>query len=230
LAGAKNQTNVITKFDMKASTLLKYSGALLLSAALSFPTFAQEKDKKDKKDAKQPGEAEMMAMMMEMAKMGENHKLLQEGVGTWSYKVKWWMSPDAPPTESSGTTTSRAIMNGRYIVSDHTGKMQMPGADGKMADMEFKGMATEGYDNAKKKFVATWVDNMGTGIMYLLGSYDATAKKFSYEADYEAMPGMVMKVREVLTVKDKDHRMMEFFEDRGGTQVKTMEISYTRKA
>jgi hypothetical protein len=71
---------------------------------------------------------------------------------------------------------------------------------------------------------------MGTGIMYLLGSYDATAKKFTYEADYEAMPGMVMKVREVLTVKDKDHRMMEFFEDRGGTQVKTMEISYTRKA
>jgi len=220
---------------MKASTFLKYSAALLLCGVMTLPSFAQDKEKekdketKDKKDAKQPGEAEMMAMMMEMAKTGENHKLLQEGVGTWSYKVKWWMSPEAPPSESSGTSTARAVFDGRYIVTDHSGKMQMPGPDGKPMDMEFKGMATEGYDNAKKKFVASWIDNMSTGIMSMTGTYDAAAKKFTYDAEYEAMPGMVMKVRQVLTVKDKDHRMMEFFEDRGGTQVKTMEINYTRK-
>ncbi len=218
---------------MKASILFRFSGAVLLSAAIAMPCFAQDKDKekdKENKDAKQPGEAEMMAMMMEMAKPGENHKLLQEGVGTWSYKVKWWMSPDAPPKESTGTSTARAIMDGRYIVTDHSGTMSMPGADGKTMEMPFKGMAVEGYDNAKKKFVASWIDNMGTGIMYLVGTYDSAGKKFTYDAEYEAMPGMVMKVREVITVKDKDHRMFEFFEDRGGTQVKTMEINYTRKA
>ena len=42
--------------------------------------------------------------------------------------------------------------------------MQMPGEDGKMKDMQFKGMGVEGYDNVKKKFVASWIDNMGTGI------------------------------------------------------------------
>jgi len=44
--------------------------------------------------------------------------------------------------------------------------MQMPGEDGKMKDMMFKGMGMEGYDNVKKKFVASWIDNMGTGIEF----------------------------------------------------------------
>jgi hypothetical protein len=42
--------------------------------------------------------------------------------------------------------------------------MQMPGPDGKMTDMEFKGMGIEGCDNVKN-FVSSWIDNMGTGIM-----------------------------------------------------------------
>jgi len=106
----------------------------------------------------------------------------------------------------------------------------MPGADGKLMDVEFKGMAVEGYDNAKKKFVSSWVDNMGTGIMNSEGTYDAGSSTFTYAAEYEPMPGMKTKVREVLKVTDNDHRTMEFFEDRGGKEVKTMEINYTRKS
>jgi hypothetical protein len=51
----------------------------------------------------------------------------------------------------------------------------------------------------------------------------------TYNGSYEPMPGMVTKVREVCKMTDADHHMMEMFEDRGGTLVKTMEISYTRK-
>lgn len=207
--------------------------AVLLSAAISMPLFAQEKDaaKKADKPAGQQNEADMMAMMMELAKPGENHKVLSQGVGTWSYTVKMWMSPDpnAPPMESTGTTVMREVMGGRYIVGDHTGKMQMPGADGKMTDMEFKGMSTEGYDNVKKKFVMTWIDNMGTGIMNLEGTYDPATRTMTYRAEYEMMPGMKSKVREVLKLTDQNHRTMEWYEDRGGTEVKSIEITYTRK-
>lgn len=205
-----------------------------LSLASSLPLKAQDAKKgKDggasSVDQKKPGEAEMMEMMMEMAKPGENHKRMQELVGTWSYAVKWWMNPESPPNESAGTTVTKSVMDGRYLISDHTGKMQMPGPDGKLMDMEFKGMAIEGYDNAKKKFVASWIDNMGTGIMNLEGTYDAATKTLTYLAEYEPMPGMKMKIREVVKITDERHHSMEFFENRGGKEVKTMQIDYERK-
>jgi predicted enzyme related to lactoylglutathione lyase len=120
-------------------------------------------------------------------------------------------------------------MGGRYVITEHTGKMQMPGADGKMTDTEFKGMSTEGYDNAKKKFVSTWIDNMGTGIMVSEGDYDAASKTLTYLGDYSPAPGVKTKTRQAIKFVDKDHRTMEMYEDRGGQEVKTMEISYTRK-
>ena len=208
--------------------------ALLLTSLIALPLFGEDaevkKDSAAKTDQKKSNESEMMAMMMEMAKPGEAHKQMQGMVGTWSYRTKWWMSPDSPPSESSGTSVTRSVMDGRYLISEHTGKFQMPGAEGKMMDMEFKGMAVEGYDNAKKKYVASWIDNMGTGIMNLEGTYDPAAKALTYYAEYEPMPGMKMKIREVITKSDNDHHTMEFFEDRGGKEVKTMQIEYIRKS
>jgi hypothetical protein len=49
------------------------------------PACIGSKQESPKKDAKQPNEAEMLAMMMELAKLGDNHKLLANGVGTWTY-------------------------------------------------------------------------------------------------------------------------------------------------
>jgi len=216
---------------MHYSTKLRWLTAAVLSAAISVPCLAQDKEKPNAKAAGQPSESEMMAMMMELAKPGENHKLLATGVGAWTYAVKMWMNPDpkAPPIESAGSSVVKPLMGGRYFTSEHTGKMPMPGADGKMTEMEFKGMSIEGYDNAKKKFVANWIDNMGTGIMNMEGDYDAATKSFTYLGTYEMMPGMKTKVRQVIKVQDHDHRTFEFYEDRGGTEVKTMEIAYTRK-
>ena len=48
--------------------------------------------------------------------------------------------PNAKPQESKGTATRKSAMDGRYATMDVTGKLQMPGEDGKMKDMQFKGM------------------------------------------------------------------------------------------
>jgi hypothetical protein len=98
-----------------------------------------------------------------------------------------------------------------------------------MQDFNFKGRSTEAYDNAKKKFVSSWIDNMGTGIMLSEGTYDPSTKTFTYHANYDMAPGVQTKIRETIKVTDKDHHLMEWFEDRGGKEVKTMEIAYTRK-
>jgi hypothetical protein len=119
-------------------------------------------------------------------------------------------------------------MDGRYFASEHSGKMSMPGQDGKMMEMEFKGTATEGYDNAKKKFVSSWIDNMGTGIMLMEGTYDPATKTVTYLGEEQPVPGMKIKVRQTITYADKDHHSMEFFEVHGGAEVKVMAIDYIR--
>jgi hypothetical protein len=207
---------------MNAKTLLRLI-IVVLAGAAAFPARSQS-------STNQPSESDMMATMTELAKPGENHKQFASLAGEWSYTVKFWMNPQSPPSESSGTTVSKLVMGGRYLISNHTGKMSMPGPDGKMTDVTFEGMAIEGYDNAKKKFVSSWIDNMGTGIENSEGTYDAATKTLTYTGTYEPMPGMVTKIRQVDKCVDDDHHTMEMFEDRGGTLVKTVEIHYSRKS
>jgi hypothetical protein len=178
----------------------------------------------------QPNPQEMMKQMIELSKLNENHKLLADMNGNWNYTIKFWMNPDpnAKPQESKGTAVRKSVMDGRYFVMDVSGKMQMPGEDGKMKDVQFKGMGLEGYDNVKQKFVASWIDNMGTGIQSSEGTYDPATKTLTYTSVIEMMPGMRTPVREVLKATDKDHMMLEWYETRGGQEKKTMEINYTR--
>ncbi len=178
----------------------------------------------------QPNPQEMMKQMMDLAKLNENHKLLADLDGNWTYTIKFWMNPDpnAKPQESKGTAVRKSMMDGRYSTLDVIGKMEMPGPDGKKKEMTFKGHGIEGYDNVKKKFVGSWVDNMGTGIMISEGTYDPTTKTFTYTSEFEPMPGMKQQIREVIKVPDNNHMMLEWYENRGGQEVKTMEINYTR--
>lgn len=206
-----------------ATTLAGLTACLLITPALAEdPTPAAAAGGMD---------PEMMAKMMELSKTNENHKLLQSLDGTWTYNVKMWMNgdPSSKPDESKGVATRKSMMGGRYVAMDVKGKMEMPGADGKMQAMEFMGHGTEGYDNVKQKFVSTWIDNMGTGIMMVDGTYDEASKTFTYTGEYEAMPGMKMQVRQTLKLTDKNHMLMEWYEMRGGKEVKTMEIGYTRQ-
>src|SRR5205814_9499127 len=88
--------------------------------------------------AGQPNQPEMMKQMMELSKLSENHKLLKDLAGTWSYNVTMWMDPNAPPTKSSGTSVTKPIMEGRFFVTEVTGHMKMPGPDGKLKDLPSK--------------------------------------------------------------------------------------------
>src|SRR5881398_772531 len=142
----------------------------------------------------QPNPQEMMKQMIELSKLNENHRLLSSLDGNWNFTIKIWMNPDpnAKPQESKGTATRKTVMGGRYVMMDVNGRMQMPGEDGKMKDVQFKGMGLEGYDNVKKKFVSSWVDNMGTGIQFSEGTYDPASKTFTFTSEMEMMPGMKM--------------------------------------
>jgi len=178
----------------------------------------------------QPNPQEMMKQMIEMSKLNENHKLLSSLDGSWNYTIQMWMNPDpnAKPQESKGTATRKTVMVGRYVMMDVAGKLQMPGEDDKMKDVQFKGMGLEGYDNVKKKFINSWIDNMGTGIQFSEGTYDPATKTLTYTSEMEPVPGMKSQVREVIKIADNNHMTLEWYENQGGGEKKTMEIAYTR--
>jgi len=169
-----------------------------------------------------PDQKQMMDMMAQMGAPGDHHKMLASFVGTWDAKMSSWMMPGQPPMESSGTSTMTMILGGRYLQEQFTGSFN---------GQPFHGIGYTGYDNAMKKYVGTWMDDMGTAIMEMQGDLDASGKVMNYTSEMaDPMSGTMQTTREVMTVTDNDHHMFQMFAaGPDGKDMKIMEINYTRK-
>lgn len=151
---------------------------------------------------------------------GEVHKMLAADDGTWNEDITMWMDP-AKPTKSTATAENKMILGGRYQQSTHTGSFN---------GMPFEGMSLLGYDNAKKVFMSSWIDNMGTGIMNMEGKWDPATKTINFTGkSFDPITGKDMTVREVFTLVDKNTQKMEMYMTNDGKESKTMEIKLTRK-
>lgn len=167
-------------------------------------------------------EAEMKAWMAYMTP-SDMHKMLAKFNGEWTGEVTMWMAPDAPATTSTVATTNKMVMDGRYQVSTHNGNF---------GGMPFEGMSTVAYDNAKKVFISTWIDNMGTGLMTMEGVWDGTAKMITFKGKMvEPTTGKEVNVRETFKIVDDNNQVMEMYgsDPKTGKEFKSMEIKYTRK-
>jgi hypothetical protein len=86
------------------------------------------------------------------------------------------------------------------------------------------------YDNAKKVFISTWIDNMGTGIMTMEGTYDSTSKTMTMKGKMvDPTTGKDCDVREVMTFVDDNTQKMEMYCTMHGKEMKTMEMVSKRK-
>ncbi len=96
--------------------------------------------------------------------------------------------------------------------------------------MPFEGISVTGYDNAKKIFVNSWIDNMGTGMMYLEGSWDDQNKSINFKGKtVDPVTGNDIPVREIIRFPDDNTQVMEMYMTANGTEFKGMEIKFTRK-
>jgi len=190
---------------------------LILAIAIGTAGIAEAQDQKMSSE-----QAAMMKKWEEYMTPGDVHSMLAKSNGEWTQEITMWMQPGAPPTKNTGTSTNTMILGGRYQQSTHKGTF-----DG----MPFEGISTVGYDNAKKMVMSTWVDNMGTGIMYMEGKYDPSTKTVtSTGKTVDPMTGKDMGVREVFTMTDDNHTMMTMYmTPMGGKEFKSMEIKATRK-
>jgi hypothetical protein len=215
--------------------------AFAAAALISSVAFAQEKKDESKPAVAKPAETGKPAaakpgdkpgdkgmggmdpkMMEEMMKVPAEVKQLEFAVGDWDTAVKMRMSADAPWQESKGTSTGKWIMDGRYVQVDHTGDM---------GGMPFRGMEIVTYDPMKKKYVSTWIDNMGCMILMSEGTFDAAKKAMTWNTEFTCpMDNEHYKVRNVMTVVDSNKHTMQWYQTKpGGKEELTMEITYTRK-
>jgi hypothetical protein len=193
---------------------------LILILALPQPLSLAAQEAKGK--APTPEQQAMMEAWQKAATPGPNHKLLASLTGDWAFSSRMWMEPGAPPELSSGTASYTSLMDGRFIQGQYKGTF---------GGMAFQGLGLTGYDNLARHFTATWLDNMGTAILVMTGTYDPAARTFTYKGDMDDImkPGTKVKIRQVVKVLSDDSHVMEWYETRGGKEIRTMEITYTRQ-
>lgn len=187
------------------------------------PKMGQPGDMKDKMPAM---DSAAMEAMMKAGAPGEMHAWMAKFEGTWDAECKMWMSPDAPPTVTKGTTVTEMIYGGRYMHSTYKGEMKM--GDGPA--MPFEGVATMGYNNTTGKFESTWIDSMSTGMMVMTGTLDEAKKSMTLTGDYTCpMTNQPCGMREVMTwVSDTKYTMTMYNTMAGHGETKCMEITYTK--
>lgn len=152
---------------------------------------------------------------------GDVHKMIAKSDGTWNSDVTVWMTPGAPPEKSKSVCENKMILGGRYQESTHKGTMM---------GMPFEGMNLLGYDNAKKIFTSTWIDNMGTGTMVMEGTWDPATKTINFKGkSVDPTTGKDMDIREVFTLVDDNNQVMEMYCTNDGKEMKTMEIKFSRQ-
>ena len=198
---------------------MKTSVALALTAML-VSAVALAADAPPQMSAEQKA---MMDKMMKAATPGAQHAMLSKMAGDWNCTVKYQMDPSQPWQTSQSSATITALMDGRYIQETDAGQM---------SGMPFNGMGVYGFDNVSCKYVSTWIDNMGTGIMSSVGTADASGKVITWIGTMnDPVTGKPAKERMVTTVIDDNHHTFEMYgtPPGGKKEMKMMSIDYMRK-
>jgi len=165
--------------------------------------------------------AAMMKAWMDFAKPGAMHQWMAKLNGKWEADVTSYSNP-AQPEKSKAIAVYSIALNGLY----QEGKMT-----GKMMGMPFEGRSITGYDNSKKQFVSTWIDNMGSGIVFMKGTYDEPSKTLTLKGvQTDPTTGKDADIREVMKITDDNNYTLEMYgTGMDGKEMKFMEAVYKRK-
>ncbi len=204
---------------MKMRTRLAAVAAVLLGLAAGAAAQQKAKNAAPAVDEKAAMEAWQKAMTP-----GEGQKKLSPMVGTFETKVRTWMDPDPnkAPEDTAGSSVNTWALGDRYVQMKY---------EGIMMGETLNGVGFVGFDNVSKKYVSTWMDTAGTGMMWSTGTMDASGKVLSMKATVnDPSTGKASPVDTKITIADNDHHKLEMWgKNPAGKMAKIMEIEYTRK-
>ena len=168
--------------------------------------------------AQQDGQAETMKKWQEYMTPGTVHQSFAKMTGNWTAVITNYMN--GQEMKSDGTASYEMILGGRYLKS--TFKSSVMG-------MPMEGFGVDGYDNATQEYLSAWMDNFGTGIMYLKGKMDEATKSVIYNGtSVDPITGKDIPVKTITKNIDDDHSTMEMYMITDGKEVKSMHVEYTR--
>ncbi len=151
---------------------------------------------------------------------GKVHQMLAKADGKWDAEISFYANPDQASVVNKATCENRMILGGRYQQSIYKGVIDK---------LPFEGQGTLAYDNAKKIFISTWIDNMGTGVMQLEGTFDEATNTLNMKGRAtDAVTGKDIIVRETMKIVDDNTQQMEMFDTKDGKETKTMSILLKR--
>nr|WP_294903172.1 DUF1579 domain-containing protein [uncultured Lacibacter sp.] len=164
--------------------------------------------------------AAMAKAWQDFATPGDMHKWMAGHEGTWDAEVTSFMA-GAEPSKSKATETVKMVMNGLY---------QEGNLSGTMMGMPFLGKSILAYDNAKKQFALTWIDNMGSGLLLMTGRYDAATKTLNFKGTQtDPTTGKDANVRqEQKFIDDNTYVLTMYGDGPDGKEAKFMEATFKR--
>jgi len=184
------------------------------------------------KDSKAPPEIKLppgwtmedMQTCIAAATPGKMHEHLAKEAGTWEGKTTMFM-PGSDAQTSECTMTITPLMGGRYTQVEIKG--EMPGMG------PYEGFGIYGYDNVSKKFVSSWIDNQGTGMMQCTGDLSEDGKVLKWACTYNCpLQKKAVAMREIDTVTGPNTKRFEMFgpDPKTGQEQKMMTIEFTKKS
>ena len=170
--------------------------------------------------AKAPSQEEMMAMWQKAMSPSLGHARLAPMVGTWKAKTTFVMEPGAPAQVSDGTSVHRMVLGGRYLEQHYRGtSMGMP----------FEGIGFTGYDNVKQRYVGSWIDSFGTGMMTSFGVGDPTDERIDSVAEGTDPTGNKVVFDTIFRIQNHEHHSFEMWtKGPDGKKYRVMLIEYER--
>lgn len=163
----------------------------------------------------------VLAALPQGDKAGPEHMRLHELVGEWDIETTLWFSAEAKGQTSKATETMKKGPGELWVYSAY---------EGTFMGEPFIGRFSMGYDQNRKKYVGTWMDNSNSSMTQLIGDYDKKKKAITYQNSTMGKDGKEFKFRSVMTFKDKDHHTYAmYFPGADGKEFKAMEFKYTRK-
>jgi hypothetical protein len=162
----------------------------------------------------------MMEAWQKASTPSEGHRRLEPMAGSFRAKTTFQMDPKDPPQVSDGSSENRWVLGGRYLQQVYKGSsMGMP----------FEGIGFTGYDNVQKKYVGTWMDSFGTGLMNSISVGKPSDGAMDFESSCFQPGGQEQKFWCKVRVQDRDHHTYEMWcKAPNGKKFRTMMVEYTR--